>query len=995
MFVAIALVISIIIPIYTRLARMVSRFLTITIINLISAGSILVFYFSMHDIMIPVFYVWMEIVVILTGLQLWGLAGNVFNPMQAKRLFPLLSAGGSFAAIVVGMSIRPVVEKLGSETLMLGTVIFLIIGIFVSSLAKPFIKEEPTNIQVQDKKSKNKQGFNKYLWSIAIMVGLSALVSTLVDYQFKITASTQFQSDDLAGFFGMYYAITGAAGLFIQLFIVSRLLSRLGVLAGLLILPVFLLFGSTTFLILPGLLSISAAKFSDQTFKYTVHNTASQLLWLPVPAQQRSRTKPIISGTIKTAIEGLAGVTTFFAIKFINIQQLSFIAIAFIVIWVVVTFFLKGGYIKTLETAIEKRQLDFSTLQVDSTDKAMVKTLDNALLSGDIHQQHFALELMEGLTLTPWKSSLLEIMETAPLEIRVSIMNISKDDINIIPDDQILGSIKALDDLVVPSIKVAAYRKIEQAVPELNKLLVNDQIQLKTIAAYALLHISNNEDPAAKDLLDRLIDTGNDEEQLAALRAVKGLNGFLSYEKINSLLGNDSFAVRTAALELCNEEKNEAFIPAIFNNIRSNKTAVRAREILYEFQAEMVLEKLSIWLSDRALTISEKINIAHTLKHYSSPDSIKILLTLWNHRELLLCDEIADSLLAIARERSILPDTISRIDRLTKDLARGMYEETKILVGISKEGYARLLTDYITRRIDRTMPIILKLGVLDIPETKIETYIHYIKIKDQEHMPFLYELLDTIFNKTERQAILPLITPRSNMDRVKTGHRLFPDLSKIKINQQLETLLQSSNPWESAITAFYILQDPAKSKMIPKVFEVGENNELMLETIQFIVHQRAKDLKEISIPEKFRIKELPNMYSTLEKTLILKSVPLFQSIPGNDLSRVARIAEEAHYTGDENIFKEGDPGHSMYIIINGEILIHRDQKKIAVLKKGECLGEMALLDQEPRSADATVNNEATLLKINQEGFFELMSGNLEIMRGIIKLLTNRLRTAIA
>ena len=52
---------------------------------------------------------------------------------------------------------------------------------------------------------------------------------------------------------------------------------------------------------------------------------------------------------------------------------------------------------------------------------------------------------------------------------------------------------------------------------------------------------------------------------------------------------------------------------------------------------------------------------------------------------------------------------------------------------------------------------------------------------------------------------------------------------------------------------------------------------------------------------------------------------------------------------------------------------------------------MALLDQEPRSADVTTEEDSTLLKISQDGFYELMAGNSEIMQQIIKLLSGRIR----
>lgn len=136
------------------------------------------------------------------------------------------------------------------------------------------------------------------------------------------------------------------------------------------------------------------------------------------------------------------------------------------------------------------------------------------------------------------------------------------------------------------------------------------------------------------------------------------------------------------------------------------------------------------------------------------------------------------------------------------------------------------------------------------------------------------------------------------------------------------------------------------------------------------------------------------MYSTIEKTILLKSVNLFKSIPGEDLSRISQIAEEIHYDAGESIFKAGEFGDSMFIVMNGTVKIHVGDQQIAILGKGECLGEMALLDQEPRSADATVEENVILLKISGDAFYEIMSGNMDIMQGIVKLLTGRLRDAI-
>ena len=133
------------------------------------------------------------------------------------------------------------------------------------------------------------------------------------------------------------------------------------------------------------------------------------------------------------------------------------------------------------------------------------------------------------------------------------------------------------------------------------------------------------------------------------------------------------------------------------------------------------------------------------------------------------------------------------------------------------------------------------------------------------------------------------------------------------------------------------------------------------------------------------------MYSILEKTIILKSVDLFNLIPGDVLNKIAQIAEEIEYEKGSKIFYEGENGDSMFIIISGKIDVTKNGHSITILEKGHCIGEMALLDQEPRSADASTLEDSILLRINQEGFYELMATNQEIMRQIVKILTRRVR----
>ncbi len=133
------------------------------------------------------------------------------------------------------------------------------------------------------------------------------------------------------------------------------------------------------------------------------------------------------------------------------------------------------------------------------------------------------------------------------------------------------------------------------------------------------------------------------------------------------------------------------------------------------------------------------------------------------------------------------------------------------------------------------------------------------------------------------------------------------------------------------------------------------------------------------------------MISTVEKVLFLKSIDLFSQIPGEDLARVAQIAEEIEFEAKETVITEGELGDSMYLIVAGRVQVAKGARVVVELGERESVGEMAILDSEPRSATVRTLTPVRALKIEREDFYELLNEKLEIAQGIIKVLTRRLR----
>ncbi|WP_301932022.1 cyclic nucleotide-binding domain-containing protein [Ferruginibacter sp.] len=129
----------------------------------------------------------------------------------------------------------------------------------------------------------------------------------------------------------------------------------------------------------------------------------------------------------------------------------------------------------------------------------------------------------------------------------------------------------------------------------------------------------------------------------------------------------------------------------------------------------------------------------------------------------------------------------------------------------------------------------------------------------------------------------------------------------------------------------------------------------------------------------------------IEKVLLLRSLSIFSDTPEIILAELAPLMQQKEVEQGTLIFEEGEQGDCMYIILSGEIEIHKGKTMLAVLKEKEVFGELSLLDAETRSASATAKTDCLLFKIDQEPFYELIESRPEVAMGFIKILCKRLR----
>ncbi len=136
----------------------------------------------------------------------------------------------------------------------------------------------------------------------------------------------------------------------------------------------------------------------------------------------------------------------------------------------------------------------------------------------------------------------------------------------------------------------------------------------------------------------------------------------------------------------------------------------------------------------------------------------------------------------------------------------------------------------------------------------------------------------------------------------------------------------------------------------------------------------------------------------MEELELLRAVPIFSELSEQDIASLARLTSRRRFPKDAVIFFENEEGDFFFMIVEGRIkvtILGDDGREVilSMLMPGDFFGEMALLDNEPRSATAIAVEESELLSLHRTDFQSVLTDNRSIMGALMKVLTGRLRRA--
>lgn len=126
------------------------------------------------------------------------------------------------------------------------------------------------------------------------------------------------------------------------------------------------------------------------------------------------------------------------------------------------------------------------------------------------------------------------------------------------------------------------------------------------------------------------------------------------------------------------------------------------------------------------------------------------------------------------------------------------------------------------------------------------------------------------------------------------------------------------------------------------------------------------------------------------KVAIIKNVPLFAQLGKAQLSQIASIADEASLPEGKELTRQGERGREFFVLLDGEVEVRRNGRKIATIRSGDFFGETALVSDRPRNATVTATKPLLVLVIRDTDFRSVLLSTPQIAVRILRAVADRL-----
>jgi CRP-like cAMP-binding protein len=131
------------------------------------------------------------------------------------------------------------------------------------------------------------------------------------------------------------------------------------------------------------------------------------------------------------------------------------------------------------------------------------------------------------------------------------------------------------------------------------------------------------------------------------------------------------------------------------------------------------------------------------------------------------------------------------------------------------------------------------------------------------------------------------------------------------------------------------------------------------------------------------------LFTQDKKVESLKRAPLFADLSRKELVQLARLSDDVEVPAGRVLCKEGDRGREFFVLVEGEVDVARNGRRVAALGPGEFVGEISLLEQTPRTATVTAKTPLRFFVLTPKEFQQVLDENPSVERKILRALARR------
>ncbi len=765
---------------YQRFSRnaAVQRLMIVTMIVVIS--NLILFWLLIPlqwEPLTYILYVWVAIYGILTTVQLWTFGNYLYDPRQAKRLFPILGAGATAGGIAGGYITQAGVNLVGTENLLLIGAGFMainaVIVYFVSRSQQEVIAEAARARRFKESAAEKTAGGFKLIWEsrylklIMIIISLSIVISTIVDNQFGFVVAENIPTkDDKTAFFGQFFMLLGWASFLMQFFLTARIIRQFGIGLAMLFLPVSMFLGASAFLILPILVTGLLVKIADGTFRYTIHKASLELLYLPLTVGVKKKTKAFIDMFTDRFSKGIAALLVLLMTTVLSLPYatLSWLLLGLAVIWIGVAMYTRRQYVLAFRDSLMRRRIDEDALITSRPDAATIDALATSLEPGKSANMVKTLDTIIGIKDPHFVKPLVRLAHSDNRDIALKALDrlAEQEDPSIAPQ---LEDLLSSPDVIIAARTLQLICEVnEDYHAKLNQFLNDADPRVRLAAILAAVRIGQTEvlDAVGGPTLEALLaEAETDKDKLERQREIAGAlvelpPGDITRTYVHKLLQADDHTVRNLAIAAAGHTKAREFVDLLIHFLEDRYSRYIARDALAEF-GDTAVGTLEDYFRDRTTVPSIRRYLPKVFDRIGTQRSVDILIDALDDPDQEVRFSALRSLGRLRRKHPELHFSTEKIaKRLELEIRKAYrYQWWHLYVDSGEE--AALLRKTIKEKSGKTIDRIFRLLAMDHPPDEVYSAFKALFADNARIRANAVEFLDNVLKTPHKARVLNLV----------------------------------------------------------------------------------------------------------------------------------------------------------------------------------------------------------------------------------------------